>query len=470
MSLYSTYKYPHNTMKTISAFFTLLVALTVSAVAAYFSVVGLAALFEATFIPVVIMGTTLEVGKLVAVQWLHMNWDNPNVNWIHRTYKTLAIIALMLITSIGIYGFLSKGHLEQKAPIAGIELQIGQREQQIKALQDSNTSLQTKLTQLDKSIDSFLSKDKAAQGLKARNSQKIERDAIDQKITANNDQVNKLNAEILPLKMQSSEVEAKLGPVKYVAELFGWSDTNSAVRLVILILMFAFDPFAIVMLISATITFKELGDEKEAKKKEMALESLQVAEPNTPLTVETPFSLSATEYIPDPEEERLIAEATQQAETQEVEPHVDLVKEQTGGEPVVAPVLHIEHDDEHHEVVAEPELVDIPATPVKEEIDEQMEEYRVALQKFVSEAYKQDKNSTVVTIDPTPTEKQQFIELLEKQPGLLEVMIDVISTYTQPEEVLAQEVTLTNEEPAIKEVETPSTLEPTPTKPRDSWL
>jgi hypothetical protein len=438
-------------MKTISAFFTLLVALTVSAVAAYFSVIGLAALFAATFIPVVIMGTTLEIGKLVAVQWLHMNWDNPNVNWVHRTYKTLAIIALMLITSIGIYGFLSKGHLEQKAPIAGIELQIGQREQQIKALQDSTTSLQTKLIQLDKSIDSFLSKDKAAQGLKARNSQKIERDTIDQKITANNDQINKLNAEILPLKMQSSEVEAKLGPVKYVAELFGWSDTNSAVRLVILILMFAFDPFAIVMLISATITFKELEEERKAKK----LQSTIVASPE--VTSQPNDDVVVTTVIPEPIDDVVV----EQIENPVVEHPIVEVTE---------PVLNIVHDDEHYELV-EDDIIHTIDTPVNDVvIDPQLAEYRAALQKFVSEAYKQDKNSMAPLIDPTPTEKQQFIELLETQPGLLEVMIDVISTYKQPEEVLAQEETLTNNEIAIEEVETPSTLEPTPTKPRDSWL
>lgn len=437
-------------MKTISAFFTLLVALTVSAVAAYFSVIGLAALFAATFIPVVIMGTTLEVGKLVAVQWLHMNWDNPNVNWLHRTYKTLAIVALMIITSIGIYGFLSKGHLEQEAPIAGIELQVGQREQQIKALQDSNASLQTKLSQLDKSIDSFLSKDKAAQGLKARNSQKAERESIDQKITSNNEQINKLNAEILPLKMQSSEVEAKLGPVKYVAELFGWSDTNSAVRLVIIILMFAFDPFAIVMLISATITFKEIEEERKAKK----LSDAVVASPEV-----------TSQTIDDPVVSTLIPEAIDVPEVVEIEEttHVD----------VAEPVLNIEHDDEHYELMEDEILTPEPTVeaPVDVVVDDpQLAEYRAALEKFVSEAYKQDKNSTVDVIDPTPTEKQQFIELLEKQPGLLEVMIDVISTYKQPETIMAPDATLTNEEPAIEEVETPSTLEPTPTKPRDSWL
>jgi hypothetical protein len=451
-------------MKTISALFTLLVALTVSAVAAYFSVVGLAALFAATFVPVVIMGTTLEIGKLVAVQWLHMNWSNPNVNWLHRTYKTLAIIALMLITSIGIYGFLSKGHLEQEAPLEGIELQIGQREQQIKVLTDSNTALQTKLTQLDKSIDSFLSKDKASQGLKARNSQKGERATIDNQIATNNEQINKLNSEILPLKMQSSEVHAKLGPIKYVAELLGWQDTNSAVRLVILILMFAFDPFAIVMLISATITFKELGEEREAKQAQAKQEAKEA---------QMAAALIADVQIQEAKPDELRAQSIIQTHTlpqveEEVVPDVDLVSEQT----TVEPVLHIEHDDEHHELEDEPEefveedhIIEAPIAEAPVE-DPQLAEYRAALEKFVSEAYKQDK-SPAVDVVPTPTEKQQLIELLEKQPGLLEVMIDVISTYKQPEAAI-ETPELTNEEPL--DTETPSTLDPTPTKPRNGWL
>lgn len=433
-------------MKKLSAIFTLLVALTVSAVAAYFSVVGLAALFAATFIPVVIMGTSLEIGKLVAVQWLHMNWSNSNVNWIHRTYKTLAIAALMIITSIGIYGFLSKGHLEQEAPLEGIELQIGQREQQIKVLQDNNASLQTKLTQLDKSIDSFLSKDKAAQGLKARNSQKAERESIDQKIAANNEQINKLNSEILPLKMSSNEVHAKLGPIKYVAELFGWQDTNSAVRLVIGILMFAFDPFAIVMLISATITFRELEEERQLK------QEAPIAQPT-----------------PEPSPVALVEQEDTQVDVESpIEPD-PLVGDEPEQVDPIAPILHIEHDDEHHEIedeheefIEEDHIIDSPVAP---EVNPHDAEYRAALETFVSEHYKQEKVSTASLDVPTTNEKQQLIDLLEKQPGLLDVMIEVISTYKQTE----LEPQPQTKEVISPEVEQEPTLDPT-TKPRSGWL
>ena len=451
-------------MKTISAIFTLLVALTVSAVAAYFSVVGLAALFAATFIPVVIMGTTLEIGKLVAVQWLHMNWGNPNVNFLHKTYKLLAIAALMIITSIGIYGFLSKGHLEQKAPIAGIELQIGQREQQIKMLTDANTSLQTKLTQLDKSIDAYLAKDRAAQGLRARDRQKSERAQIETTIQSNNEKIAKLNEEIVPLKLQSSEVEAKLGPIKYVAELFGWSDTNSAVRLVIGILMFAFDPFAIVMLISATLTFKEIEDERKAKKEaEKDLNTLKTDE-------------NVTSQVIEPEAVAEAVEETIAAPVTITEP-----------EEEVAPVLHIEHDDEHNEVdYAEEEfddefedmIEDLPVEPAVATVDPKDEAYREALRKFVQDAYSQDKTSEVTPpIEPTPAEKHQLIELLEKQPGLLDVVIEVISGYQQPAKVEAEEVA-----PEVIEEVKPEQQDTTEeqasaekpaivtTSPRDSWL
>jgi hypothetical protein len=449
-------------MKTISAIFTLLVALTVSAVAAYFSVVGLAALFAATFIPVVIMGTTLEIGKLVAVQWLHMNWGNPNVNFLHKTYKLLAIAALMIITSIGIYGFLSKGHLEQEAPIAGIELQIGQREQQIKSLQDANAFAQTKLTQLDKSIDSFLAKDKAAQGLRARNSQKAERAQIEASIQSNNEKIAKLNEEIVPLKMKGSEVTAKLGPIKYVAELFGWKDTNSAVRLVIGILMFAFDPFAIVMLISATLTFREIEDERKANKVEL--------ENNAPKTDEV---VTSQVVMPEPQAEAV------------VEPEIEPVTETAVDDlTTVEPVLHIEHDDEHHEVdYAEDEfddefedmIEDLPVEPAVAPVDPKDEEYREALRKFVHDAYRPDASVEVAAqIEPTATEKQQLIALLEKQPGLLDVMIEVISGYKPQAKVeiaqVAEEQVEPNQQDETDEQTLAEKTDQAVTEPRKNWL
>lgn len=413
-------------MKLFSASLTLLFAILISIVAAYFSVVGLAALFAATFIPVVIMGATLEAAKLVAAQWLHGNWKNPNVNWLHRTYMTSAVGALMLITSIGIYGFLSKGHLEQAAPLAGIELEVSQRTQQIEMLQANNTSMQTKLTQLDKSIDSYLAKDKAAQGLRARNGQKAERAMIDKQLQANNEKISKLNAEILPLKMQTSEVEAKLGPIKYVAELFGWQDANSAVRLVIMILMFAFDPLAIVMLLSAQITFDELSKEKKDRK---LADSLKEDVP----PIELPIVTADTEATNEPN-----GDASS-------EPQVM---------PDVLPVLNIENDAEHEEIKIEvavvlPNVIQVPVIPVAEILTKddllietpKQAKYRRALQKFVREAYVNPHDENVVAVpqeqavpedvvatDQSPTEKDQLIELLEQNPELLDVMIDVITT------------------------------------------
>jgi hypothetical protein len=211
----------------------------------------------------------LESSKLVAAGWLHSNWKNPNVNFVHKAYLTIAVIALMIITSIGIYGFLSKGHLEQAAPIAGIELQIAAKQQQIQMLQDSNTRLEEEQKQMDAGVSAFLqggSLKGAQAGLKARGRQSSERASIQKQMEANNDQIQKLDTDILPLKQQTVEVEAKLGPVKYVAQLFGWQDTDKAVRLVILTIMVAFDPLAVILLISATISFGEWAEEKRAKK------------------------------------------------------------------------------------------------------------------------------------------------------------------------------------------------------------
>ncbi|RYF17659.1 MAG: hypothetical protein EOO77_11600, partial [Oxalobacteraceae bacterium] len=118
-------------MKLVGALLTLLIALMVEIVAGYFSVVGLAALFAAAFWPVVVMGGTLEAGKLVAATWLKQNWKNPNVAWLHKLYLLVAIGSLMAITSLGIYGYLAKAHLEQEANLPAVEIQIKQMESRI---------------------------------------------------------------------------------------------------------------------------------------------------------------------------------------------------------------------------------------------------------------------------------------------------------------------------------------------------
>lgn len=474
IATFSLYLLPNNytTMKTISASITLFFAVLISAVAAYFSVVGLAALFAATFIPVVIMGSSLEAAKIVAAQWLHENWSNPNVNVLHKSYMTAAVGALMLITAIGIYGFLSKGHLEQEAPLAGIELQVKQRELQIESIVSNNTALQTKLTQLDKSVDLLMGGDKVNQGLKARNSQKYERTQIANEIKANNEKIAKFNEEILPLKMQTNEVEAKLGPIKYVAELFGWTDANSAVRFVILLLMFAFDPLAIAMLLSAMISFRELADEKKTQKLVSNIVDLtEVANSYKEQTITTPVELT--------DDQKLVVDATIKAAEVSLEE-----KPQT--------ILNIIHSDEHdseYDAVAAPTAV-TPISKLKDEnltvVDQKKVKYKKSLQKFVKEAYQTNVDDAVTTptIDMSiyqnkfdlanqVTDQKQLIDLLEKQPELLEVMIDIISGYKKPlEEPKDQMVNVEESTDSMNEPENQNTntASEAPSTTRNSWL
>jgi chromosome segregation ATPase len=102
---------------------TLLVAISISVIAAYYSILGLTAIFAAAFLPIVLMGSVLEVGKILATVWLHIHWKRAP--FIIKTYLTSAVVVLMFITSMGVFGFLSKSHIEQSA--VGTE-QIAQAE------------------------------------------------------------------------------------------------------------------------------------------------------------------------------------------------------------------------------------------------------------------------------------------------------------------------------------------------------
>lgn len=242
---------------------TLCVSAIIAAVAAYFSIVGLVALFAASAIPVAIMGGVLEIGKLWASGVLKLNWTNPNYNAMLKTYLCAAVGTLMLITSIGIYGFLSAGHLEQAAPRADLKVQTEQLDLQVQQRNGENERLQQRLGQIDQNIAVFLKNEQASKGLRASKSLQVERDSIQKKLEDNNTQINELQKKLAPLRMQDNAVAAKLGPVKYVAALFGWEDEESAVRLVILILMIGFDPLAVVLMLCGLIMIKEHEEERE---------------------------------------------------------------------------------------------------------------------------------------------------------------------------------------------------------------
>jgi hypothetical protein len=239
-------------------FFIFFIAAAISSVAAYFSLAGMGALFAATFWGVVVMTGTLEVGKIVATKWVHANWRNPRAPWYFRGLFCVFIAALMTITSLGIYGYLSKGHLEQSAPVAGLSIQVAQLETQLRQKQTENDQLQKRLDQISRITDKSLETSGRA-GLRAAGQQRKESGTIQGRIDANNTAINDLNTKLIPLKTQGAEVEAKLGPVKYVAELFGW-DPESAVRIIIVIIMIAFDPLALSLFIAGSISLKDYQD------------------------------------------------------------------------------------------------------------------------------------------------------------------------------------------------------------------
>ena len=243
---------------------TLFLALVISGVAAYFSVVGLAAIFAATYWAVIVMGVSLEAGKLVAAGWLHANWHNSAVNKLHKSYMTMAVVVLMIITALGIYGFLSKGHLEQQASGAPVALAIAQKEARIEQLNTQIAGFNARQAQLDTAVNSIIA-DNATGGLRARRQQTSERAEITRGVEAANAEINTITTELVPLKLEVAGVEAKLGPIKYLADAFGWKDPEAAVRLVILLLMFAFDPLAVVLVISAIITISSAIEDRRKK-------------------------------------------------------------------------------------------------------------------------------------------------------------------------------------------------------------
>lgn len=244
-------------MKLIVGCLVMACAVAISAVAAYFSVVGLAALFAAALIPVAIMGVVLEGSKLVAAGWLHANWKNPHVSRGHKAYLTAAVVSLMLITSMGIYGYLMKAHLEQTAPTSAIQVDIDHRQTQIDQLVIQRDQLIKQQTAINSTISGYLESGKASGASQFMRQQRGEQSRLESRITALNDQITEANVALAPFKKQIAGAEVELGQWKYLAKALNLKNPEAAIDLLIKLLMFAFDPLAVVMMISGTITLGE---------------------------------------------------------------------------------------------------------------------------------------------------------------------------------------------------------------------
>ena len=244
---------------------TFISAISISIIAAAYSIIGLATLFAGAVVPIIAMGSALEIGKLVAASWLYQNWQN-DVPKLLKTYLFTAIIVLIFITSMGIFGFLSKAHLDQVKPTSSNTIKIKAIDNQIVRQQNTIDRSEKTLTQLDKSIEVFLDNDFASRGLKERQKQEEERKQLNIAIKNASDEIAKLSNEKANLQLAQDKIEAEVGPIKYVAELI-YGDTaenhfDEAVRIVILILIFVFDPLAVLLLIAANISLKQWRTKK----------------------------------------------------------------------------------------------------------------------------------------------------------------------------------------------------------------
>ena len=248
---------------------TFLSAISISIIAAGYSIVGLATLFAGAVVPIILMGSALEVGKLVAASWLYHNW-NSDVPRLLKSYLFIAIIVLVFITSLGIFGFLSKAHLDQVKPTSSNNIKIELLDNQIKSQEIIIERSQNTLTLLDKALEVYIDKEYVTRGLKERKKQKPERDALTLAINEASDKIAELSDKKGSLKLEQDKIEAEVGPIKYVAELIYGENAKDmfdhAVRVVILILIFVFDPLAVLLLIAANISLRQWRRKREIAK------------------------------------------------------------------------------------------------------------------------------------------------------------------------------------------------------------
>ena len=249
--------------------------IAVSVVGAYYSILGLAALFAGAYWAVITMGVTLEIAKLVTVSWLYRNWNLDLLPQSIRAYLLSAVLMLMFITSIGIFGFLSKAHLDTAAPNTGNRLLVKNIERQIDSEKKAITGAQKIIDQLDTALDKVIDKD-ADKGLIERQKQTTERNRVNNIIANSSKKITDLSNQKLKYDKDQLAIDKEVGPFKYVAEiLFGDADDGNldrAVRFIIICLILVFDPLAVLMLVAVNVSIKEYQRNKGIINKEQELE------------------------------------------------------------------------------------------------------------------------------------------------------------------------------------------------------
>ena len=235
----------------------LTIAFLISSVSAFYSISGLTAIFAAAKTPIIIMGTALEFGKVITTMWLRKNWSQ--VGLTIKTYLVISMIVLMLITSMGIFGFLSKAHLDQGVPTADIQAEISLIDEKIQSERDNIAANKLVLSQMDNSVTEILSRSQDQRGaeraVQIRRSQLAERTKLQRENDQAQKRIQELQVQRSPIAAKVRQVEAEVGPIKYIAALIYGDNPDAdflekAVRWVIIVIVAVFDPLALALMLA----------------------------------------------------------------------------------------------------------------------------------------------------------------------------------------------------------------------------
>ena len=257
----------------LQALLPFITAIGLSGVAAYYSVIGLAQIFPGSYWPIIIMGSVLEAAKLVTVSWLYNNW-NITTRWM-RYYFLIAVLLLMGITSMGIFGYLSKAHIEHSTSLSPLIEKEMIYDAKIKVQKETIEANRKNLLQLDAAVDQVMARSTDERGAERSNqirkAQQKERLRAADEIARAQTEIQKITEEKSPISLEIKKAESDLGPIKYVAEVvYETQDRDlidKAVRLVIFVIIVVFDPLAVLLLIAANQTYRKVVKDKKQKVK-----------------------------------------------------------------------------------------------------------------------------------------------------------------------------------------------------------
>ena len=256
----------------ILAILLLISGLSISVVAIYYSVMGLMAIFSAAAIPIAIMGVSLEVGKLVTASWVKAHWHRLPL--LMKTYAVAAVAILMLITTIGCFGFLSKAHSDQTLVSGDVQAKVAIYDERIKTEKDNIEADRKQIAQMDAAVDQVLSRSDDEKGAskanEIRRSQLKDRSRLQNEILASQKKIATIQDERAPFAAENRKVEAEVGPIKYIAAFVYGANPDAnilerAVTWVIILIVIVFDPLAVVMLLASQMTFAWIREDKQPR-------------------------------------------------------------------------------------------------------------------------------------------------------------------------------------------------------------